>query len=330
MDPDMGASPSDVDFRANPAERLMQSRTLLPLPGMSRGFALFGALLIHASILFFLIFENRLEPAIAPVAREIPVEIVVEPPQPAKPDDPAPKPEPAPTARPIDLEPAYDAPRAANDEKIVRQAPDEATKAPGAPMTAEAPSLNPAPAEAAGPTRESELHATENSAEPDRDEAADEEKRPLEANREAPAQEQARAEPNAQPEKLPTFVGQPFPAWSTGAQFAASEYLPGIELGSAAGPSPVSGGKAGSTYLSILYGMIMSHVHGPAASRAKFAGQIAFTIDGAGNLVERAIARSSGSRDLDSAVLAAVGQAAPFPPPPQGMPARLTFTYDTR
>jgi TonB family protein len=325
----MAASPSDVGFRANPAERLMQPRTLSPLPGTSRALAFLGALLIHAGILSFLLLEHELEPAIAPVAQEIPVEIVAESP-PTKPDDPAPKPEPASTARPVDLEPAYDAPRAANNEKIVREAPDDATKAPGPPTTAKAPSLNPAPAEAAGPTRESELHAAENSAEPDRDKAADEEKRPLDADREAPAQEQARAEPNAQPEKLPTFIGEPFPTWSAGAQFSTSEYLPEIELGSAAGSTSVAGGKAKSTYLSILYGMIMSHVRAPPAAHVRSVGKIVFTVDGTGKLVERAIARSSGSRDLDSAALAAVGEAAPFPPPPLGMSARLTFTYDAR
>jgi protein TonB len=330
MDRDMDASPSDVGFRANPAERPMQSRAPLSLAGTSGWFALFGALLIHASILSFLLFENKLEPAIAPEAREIPVEILVEPPEPKKPDDPAAKPEPAPTAQPIDLEPAHDAPRAANEEKVVREAPDEATKAPGAtPMTKE-PSLNPAPAEAAGPTREGESHAAENSADPVLDKAADEEKRIVEADRQAPAEQQARVDMNAQPEKLPAFVGQPFPTWSTGERFSTSESLPDIELGSAAGPTPVSGGKARSTYLSILYGMIMSHVHGTAAPHARFAGQIAFTIDGTGNLMQRSIARSSGSRDLDSAALAAVGEAAPFPPPPQGMPAKLTFTYDAR
>lgn len=330
MDPDMGALPSDVDFRANPAERPMRAVAPRSPAGTSGWPALFGALLIHASVLCFLLFENEFEPAIAPQAREIPVEIVVEPPPPAKPDDPAPKPEPAATAQPVELEPAHDAPRAANDEKVVREAPDEATKAPGAPTTAKAPSLAPAPAEAAGPTRESELLGAENSAEPDRDKAADEERTPPEADREAPAQEQARAEPNARPDKPPTLVGEPFPTWSTGAQFANSEYLPEIELGSAAGPTPVSGGKAKSTYLSILYGMIVSHVRAPAAVHTKSAGKITFTIDGMGNLVERAIARSSGSRDLDAAALAAVGEAAPFPPPPLAASAKLTFTYDSK
>lgn len=321
-----------MGFRANSAERLMQPGPAAPVAGATPWLALFGALLIHAGVLSFLILDHVLEPAIAPVAREILVEIVIEPPPP-KPDEPAAKPEPTPPPRPVDLQPAYDAPRAANDEKIERQAPDEATKAAGAPTTAKAPSLNPAPAEAAGPPRQTELHAAENSAAPDRDQADDEDKKMVEANREAPVAQEARADPNAQPEKLPTFVGEPFPAWSTGARFANSDYLPDIELGSAAGPSPVSGGKARSTYLSILYGMIMSHVDSLATSRASSSpreGAIVFTVDAMGKLTQRSIARGSGSPDLDAAALAAVGEAAPFPPPPQGAPMRLRFTYGSK
>ncbi len=329
----MDVSPSNIGFRANPAERLIRPRTSSSLVGASRWLALFAAFLIHASVLSFLLFERELEPAIAPAAQEIPVEIVVETPQPQKPADPAPTPEPAPTAPPVDLQPAYDAPRAANDEKIERQAPDEATKAPGAPTTATAPSLNPAPAEAAGPTRESESAATENSSEPVLDKAADAEKKPPDADHEAPAQEQARAEPNSQPEKPPTFLGAPFPTWSTGAQFANSDYLPDIELGSAAGPTPISGGKAKTTYLSVLYGMIMSHVHLPPAARGNSSrreGAIAFVVDGLGNITHRSIARTSGLPDLDAAALAAVGEASPFPPPPQGATMRLRFTYGSK
>ncbi len=328
----MGASPSDIGFAANPAERPMRSPAPSSLAGTSGRAALLGAFLIHASILSFLAFENELAPAIAPAAPEIAVDIVVEPP-PKKPDDAAAKPEPAPTAPPIDLEPAFDAPRAANEEKIEREAPDEATKAPEAPPTTEAPGLVPAAAEAAGTTREGELGAARNSAKPDLDKAAEAANSAIAADRETPAERQARADANAQPEKLPTFVGEPLPRWSAGAQFSTAESVPDIELGSAAGASPVSGGKAKSTYLTILYGMIMSHMHLPAAARANSSpveGAIVFTVDGAGDLVQRKIARASGSLDLDSAALAAVAEAAPFPTPPQGAPLRLRFTYGAK
>jgi len=332
MDREMGASPSDVGLRANPAERPTEAQATSSPAGASRWLALLGAFLIHASLLSFLLVEHWLEPATPPMAQEIPVELVVEPPPPPQePDEPAAKPDPPP-APPIDLEPANDAPRAANDEKVERQAPDEATKAPGAPTTAQAPSLSPTPAEeAAGPTQQNEPRAAENSAEPVVAKA-EEETKAAEADREAPAQ-QASADANPQPEKPPALIGAPFPTWSSGVQFATSDYLPGIELGSAAETTPVSGGKAKSTYLTILYGMIMKHVRRlpPAGANApRRDGAIVFTVDAMGGLIQRSVARSSGSRELDSAALAAVGEASPFPAPPRGMPIQLRFTYSAK
>ncbi len=333
----MGVSPSGVGLRANPAERPMETGAASSLAGANRWRAIVGAFVIHASILFFLLAEARFEPAVVPAAQEIPVEIVVEPPPPPppppkKPDEPAANPEPPPPARPLDLEPATDAPRAANEEKVERKAPDEATKAPGEPTTAQAPNLSPAPAEAAGPKLEAEHRAAQNSAEPVVADA-EEETKPAEADRPAPAQEQASAEANPQPDRLPAFVGAPFPTWSSGAKFAEADLAPEIELGSAAEAAPVSGGKAKSTYLTILYGMIMSHVRRtpPAGAPApRRNGVIVFTLDAMGGLIQRTIARSSGSQELDSAALAAVGEAAPFPAPPQHMPVELRFTYGAK
>ncbi|HYC26378.1 MAG TPA: TonB family protein, partial [Roseiarcus sp.] len=48
---------------------------------------------------------------------------------------------------------------------------------------------------------------------------------------------------------------------------------------------------------------------------------------GRGNLGQRRISQSSGSRELDRAAYEAIGQASPFPPPPQGAPIGLRFTY---
>lgn len=329
-DRDRGASPSDIGFRADPAERPTRPQAPSSLGGTNRGAALLGAFLIHASILSFLAYENELAPAIAPAAQEIAVEVVVEPPS-EKPDAAAAKPEPAPTAPPLDLAPAFDAPRAANEEKIEREAPDEATKAPAAPPTAKALAPNPAREQAAAAPQEGEIDAAPNAAEPALEKAAEAAETAVEADRVAPAERQARAD--AQPDKLPTLIGEPFPTWSAGAPIATAESVPDIELGSAAATTPVSGGKAKATYLSILYGMIMSHVRLPAAGRtnsSRLGGQIVFTLDGTGALVQRQIVRGSGSLDLDSAALAAVAEAAPFPTPPQGAPLRLRFSYGAK
>ncbi len=330
MDRDRGAPPLEIGFRADSAERLTQNRAAVSAARTSGWLALLGAFLIHASILSLLILEYELGPATAPAAREIPVEIVVEQPPPKEPAPLPAKSEPTPAPRPFYEPPALDNPRADNDEKIKREAPDEATKAPGAPTTAKAPSLSPAPAQAAQTTQEHEPQAPPKSAEPLSDKAAEEQKQTVEAAAETPAEPQTPADANVQPDKLPTFVGQPFPTWSTGAQFATSNSVPDIELGSAAGPTPISGGKAQGIYLPKLRAIILSHLHSPAAFRgnsSRAEGAINFIIDGAGNLVQRQIARESGSKDLDSAALAAVGEAAPFPPPPQGLPMRLVFTY---
>ncbi|MGD1014912.1 MAG: TonB family protein [Roseiarcus sp.] len=327
-DRESGASPSDVGFRANPAERPTRLEAPSSLGGTNRGAALLGALLLHASLLSFLAYEHELTPAVAPAAREIAVEIVVEPPS-EKPD--AAKTEPAPTAPPPDLAPAFDAPRAANEEKIEREAPDEATKAPAAPPTAKALAPNPAREQAAAPLQQGAIDAAANAAEPALEKAAEAAETAVEADRVAPAERQARAD--AQPDKLPTLIGEPFPTWSAGAPIPTAESVPDIELGSAAATTPVSGGKAKATYLSIVYGMIMSHVRLPAAGRtnsSRAAGQIVFTLDGTGALVQRQIVRASGSLDLDSAALAAVAEAAPFPTPPQGAAVRLRFTYGAK
>jgi protein TonB len=79
--------------------------------------------------------------------------------------------------------------------------------------------------------------------------------------------------------------------------------------------------------------LVMAHMHMPAsidAQSPRIEGQISFEVDGGGRLIQRHVTRSSGSRELDSAALAAVNQAAPFPAPPQGAPLGLKFTYGAR
>jgi protein TonB len=76
--------------------------------------------------------------------------------------------------------------------------------------------------------------------------------------------------------------------------------------------------------------MIMPRLHSAMVSRPKslqFKGMVAFTVDGTGGLANRRITLESGSSELDAAALKAVAEAAPFPPPPQGMPLELEFTY---
>jgi protein TonB len=268
-------SPSDI--RLDPAGRSSPSRARLSPAEPSRYIAPVAVGLVYAIILALLVFENRLDPAVAPETVTIPVEIVVEPP-PEKPDSPAPNPELPQTTPPILEQPAFDAPHAANNEKTDAEAPDETPKPPAADSPAKPPSANPDHGEAVEPTREGEpIASKENSV-------------------------------------GPVFM-EPAPIFDYGSLFRQT---------------PIAGGQANSTYLSILYGAIVPHMHLPPGSRAnwpRLEGTLAFSVDRRGNLMQRRVLRESGSHDLDAAALAALAEGSPFPPPPKGIPLEFTFTY---
>ena len=131
---------------------------------------------------------------------------------------------------------------------------------------------------------------------------------------------------------MPSLVGQSLPSWTSG-QLPTFEPMPDVQLDSAAKQSPIDGGKARTTYLTILYGLVMARMHLPPGVRqnaGKVEGVLLFSVDGTGNLTQNQILRSSGSHELDAAAIAAVNKAAPFPTPPQGAPIGLRFTYSAR
>jgi protein TonB len=300
MDRDVETSPSDMTFETTSVERLFETRAP-PTPAARRRFVaiLVVCLLIHASTLFVLIRENGFFPLVVSAAQEIPVEVVIEPPPPDKAEPPAPQEEPPKVQNTLDEKPAVDAPRAANDEKIEREAPDEVSQAPR---------VAPPPEQAAP------LPMPENQPSPAQDAAS-------QAAPEPSAQEPAEAK--AQPEKAAKSVAD---------LLAGFKPLPNYQVGSAAKSTPVAGGRAKATYLSILYGLIMPHMITPPRVRggpSRAEGEIAFDIDGMGKLTYQEVLRSSGLQDLDAAALAAIRQASPFPTPPSGLPLALTFTYTT-
>jgi protein TonB len=307
--------PSDISFKANPAERWLRSRKSFALAEPGVYVTLFGVGLVYAIMLSLLFFEGWLQPAVAPETIEIPVEIVAEPPPQEKPPDPAPKTEPPPAAQPVTEEPAFDAPRAANNEKRETETFDEPSKVAGAPP----PSPDPNPERTVEPRQEGKPRAAEKSADPVLEKPAAEAPPTTESADEKSSQSQARADAEAQSEK---------PKTSTDFQFPTFESVPDVDFESAAKQTPVAGGAAKATYLSILYGMIMPHMHSPPGSHSKkFEGTIVFSVDGTGNLMQRQVVRASGSHDLDAAALEAIRQAAPFPPPPRGAPLGMRFTY---
>jgi periplasmic protein TonB len=315
------ASPG-IRFSANPADRLLQPQSAAP--EQNRYLAPLGACLICAILLAPIILDDLLRPSYTPEPQEIPVEILIEPPEQKPPDTPPAKPEPQPMAQPLDEKPAFDAPRAANNEKLEIEAPDKAAKAPPAPTPEKPPSPNPDETKAPGPTHEAAAQAQQSTAASASEKSADEATPTGELNREKPSQLEQHAEAETQPNS---------PAAAGALQFPTFDSVPDIDFGALAKPAPIAGGKAKATYLSTIYGMIMARVHFPEglhSGSSKLEGTIVFSVDSMGVLFQRTILHPSGSHALDAAAYEAIGKASPFPRPPNGAPIALRFTYGAK
>jgi TonB family protein len=99
---------------------------------------------------------------------------------------------------------------------------------------------------------------------------------------------------------------------------------PGIER------SPSAGNNVESRYLTIVYGMIKSKLHAAPELHVEMAthhGVVDFYVDEGGNLVGRKLVSSSGSPNLDAAVMEAVAEAAPYPAPPNWGPVSLNYNF---
>src|SRR6202020_3354342 len=123
-----------------------------------------------------------------------------------------------------------------------------------------------------------------------------------------PTQAAAPAAPRARPRRAP--VGEPLPT---------IEDLPQYKFARSVEKSPVAGGDAESRYLTIIYGMIKTHLHEGAGLRLHLAnkhGIVDFYVDEGGNLIGRKLVATSGSPNLDIAVMTAITEAAPYPAPP--------------
>jgi TonB family protein len=313
---------SAADFTAEPVERLDAPEP--PTRAERRGYALalIAAAVLHLLIpLSFFLYYWLWPPKIPTAIQEIPVEVVVEqPPPPPKPKPPEEKPQPPPEAE----KPAYDAPAAPTKEKVNRDSPDKTTESkaapetppppnPGAPPKAESAAAEPKPAdqqkEATAPpahdltpSPEGELPADTNPKEEDN-----------------PAQAAAPAAPPAPPNKA--HVGTPTPT---------IEDLPEYKFARAIEEAPVAGGNAEARYLTIIYGMIKAHLHESPSlhlDQASRHGVVDFYVDEGGNLVGRRLIASSGSPNLDIAVMAAIAEAAPYPAPPNWSPIGLNYNF---
>jgi hypothetical protein len=316
---------SEADFVAEPVERLDLPEPPTRAERRFHVVAIIAAAALHILIpLSFFAYYWLWPRTIPTVEQEIPVEVVVEqpppPPPPPQPKPPEEKPKPPP--KPLDEKPAYDAPAAPTEEKVNRDSPDTKTEAkatpeappppnPGASPKADAPAPAPHPAdeqkgEAAPPAHDLKP-------EPEGELPADQTPKP----EDNPTEAAAPAAPPAPPQKAP--VGEPLPT---------IEDLPQYKFARAVEQSPVAGGNAETRYFTIIFGRIKPHLPGHALlDSATKHGTIDFELDEGGNLVGHKLAASSGSTNLDIAVMAAIVAGAPYPPPPNWSPVGMSYEF---
>jgi TonB family protein len=292
-------------------------------------------LIIHAGALIVLLYHAGDAPE-PQLSEEIPIEVVAEmpkappPPEPPKPEEKKPEQKQKEQQKPKyeqALKPAFDAPRSPNEEKVEREAPEKETHAPmqQAQPVQQPPAEKPAQVEtpkiAALPTQERQ----EQSNKP----MPDEDKPDAEALDKAELQQKSdKAKSNADPAK----TKKPLPIDQKAAmakQLAALAPSPSYSLGSMSKPAPVAGGTENTTYLSVLFGLIMKKLQNKDAVRSS-PGQavIFFSLDENGNLTHQVVYKGSGFPDIDAETLDAVRRAAPFPPPPSNIPHKFFFSRD--
>ena len=135
--------------------------------------------------------------------------------------------------------------------------------------------------------------------------------------------------PEAAPEPAPAPESTQ-PENPIGKRFAFFDPLPKMEFDAGVKSSRAPSGTAPANYNSTLYGMIVPLIHfPPGADRFPRRGPAAvgFVVDGRGRLAQITIVRASGVPSIDLAVVAAIREAAPYPPPPNGLPLGLEMHY---
>ena len=307
-----------------PVERLPAPAEPTAAERRAHALALLVAAALHLVVPIGLLAFYALWPVPAPPVEEIPVEVVVEqpPPEPEKPKEKPPEQKPPP--EPEIEKPAYDAPRAATPEKVDRDSPDRETKSTASKSE---PTPNPGAPEKEQPSQPA----------PPQEQQADKASPPQGLKPTPDGDEQAALEPApSDAEPTPEAAPKPAPESQTkapaGAPLPTIETLPEFKFARAARETPIAGGNADTRYFTIVYGMIRSHMREPAASVAPPSrqGTIIFGVDEGGNLIGRKVVNSSGSANLDMAVMAAIAEAAPYPAPPNWQQRTMRLTYGPR
>jgi protein TonB len=115
-----------------------------------------------------------------------------------------------------------------------------------------------------------------------------------------------------------------------GKRLATIEDFPQYKFARAVEDSPVVGGNAESRYLTVVFRLIKSHLHESPELHLESAnkpGVVNFYVDKGGTLVGRKLVSSSGSPNLDSAVMTAIAAAAPYPAPPSWRARSLHYNF---
>ena len=338
--------PVDAAFKADPSHRL-----IVPQERRARtqsALILAACLAAHALMLAVLLFEDFSIAREPTRAEEIPVEIVAElPPEQkveplAKPLLPPPdlvtppvvKEKPPPEKTQLDdVEVAHDAPVSGNAVQTHKGELDKETKAPRV-----APPPKIAATQPAQEKPEQEKAATSSNEKAAKPSPPAEPQKLADDTPDAEALDKAQPEPPAKPQekqapqdsKSPPAQGKKM---TVAQQLAALSPAPNYSIGAAAKSAPISGGTEKASYESLLMGLISRQLHLPSEVRAqhlKSVGQIGLFVDEMGNLTHQAVYRASGNPALDSAYLAAVRHAAPFPAPPRGLPHGFILQYSNQ
>jgi periplasmic protein TonB len=297
-------------------------------------------LLLHLAILGFLLWEDQ-KADFAPPPEENAVEVITEPPPPPPPppqeekkEEPPPpeekkqeqqKPPPPPPPPPEMEKPATDAPKLESKAKSELDSPEEQKEA-------KTP-RNEKPTEKLAPKDEKPEALKDAKEEEGEDKDKPSPMKAIEDKPDAEVIERAEKTPTEAPDAKDTKAAKKGQGLTIAEMVAAMAPLPDYKLAAPPKTSPVGGGQAKTTYLTILYGLIMPHMRIPPRVRdiqMSSKGVVAFYIDEMGNLTHQAVYKTSGLPDLDAAALAAVRAAAPFPAPPRGLPHAMLFSYATK
>jgi protein TonB len=330
----------DAAFKADPSERLIAPRERQAR--RPSALILAACLAAHALVLTILLFEDfsvaseptRAEEILVEIVAELPPEQKTLPPPPDLVTAPLVKEKPPPEKTQLDdVEVAHDAPVTGNNDQTHKGEPDKETKAP---RVAPPPKLAaPRPAQEKPEQEKAATASNEKAANPSP--PAEPQKLPDDTP-DAEALDKAQPEPPVksqrkqarQDSKSPPAQGKKV---TVAQQLAALSPAPNYSLGAAAKAAPIGGGTEKASYESLLMGLITRQLHLPPELRARHlisVGQIGLFVDELGNLTHQALYRASGEPALDTAWLAAVRRAAPFPAPPRGLPHGFILQYSNQ